>query len=204
MNFPRLDPSTASLSYLNGRLQEAQRCSSRSEVIDVALRFVPEGGLICEFGVFEAESINYIASRLCNRTIFGFDSFEGLPEHWREEFGPGAFSIDGVLPEVRSNVSLIKGWFDATLPEFLAEHREPAALFHIDCDLYSSTRCVLKHFENRLVAGSILIFDEFFNYPGWEEHEFRAFSEIVEERSLTHQYLAYNAEHEQVAIRVTN
>ncbi|MBP0447915.1 class I SAM-dependent methyltransferase, partial [Roseomonas sp. SSH11] len=193
--------SAPALSYLNERLQEAQPCNSRFEVFDRALQSIPDHGLICEFGVFKAESINYIADQLPDRALFGFDSFEGLPEHWRKEFGPGAFSVEGVLPEVRQNVRLIKGWFDATLPDFAAKHDGPVALLHIDCDLYSSTRCVLDHLGSRLMAGSILIFDEFFNYPGWEEHEFRAFAEFAEQRKLPHEYLAYNATHEQVAIR---
>jgi hypothetical protein len=55
---------------------------------------------VCEFGVFEGASINHIAARIPHRTVFGFDSFEGLPERWREAFGPGAFTTEGRLPEV--------------------------------------------------------------------------------------------------------
>ncbi len=189
-------------SHLAERLQEAKRCGSRHEVLDFALQHLPDRGLVCEFGVFEAETLNRIANRLPDRSIFGFDSFEGLPEHWRPEFGPGAFSTKGCLPRVEPNVTLVQGWFDATLPAFAAGHAGPVALLHIDCDLYSSTRCVLEHLGDRLVPGSILVFDEFFNYPGWEGHEFRAFSEFVAARSLRHEYLAYNYQHEQVAIRV--
>lgn len=184
------------------RLQEARRCSSRLEVLDLALRHLPGRGLVCEFGVFEAETLNHIAGRLPKRSVFGFDSFEGLPECWRPDFASGAFGTGGRLPRVEPNVTLVKGWFDETLPEFAAEHAGPVALLHIDCDLYFSTKCVFEHLGDRFVPGSILVFDEFFNYPGWEEHEFRAFSEFAAARSLRHEYLAYNCRHEQVAIRV--
>ena len=194
---------TTTAKYRAARMGGARPCSSREEVLDAALDRLPRDGLVCEFGVFEAWSINRIADRLPGRTVYGFDSFEGLPERWRESFGPGAFSTGGHLPRVRPNVSLVKGWFDATLPAFAAAHPGPVALLHVDCDLYSSTRCVLEQLGGRLVPGSVIVFDEYFNYPGWEEHEFRAFAEFVARRRLRYEYLAYNRLHEQVAVRVT-
>jgi hypothetical protein len=167
------------------------------------LDHLPVHGFVCEFGVFMAESINRIARRRPDRPVFGFDSFEGLPERWREGFGPGTFSTEGRLPSVEPNVRLFKGWFEATLPAFAAEHPGPAALLHVDCDLYSSSKCVFQHLGGRIVPGSVIVFDEFFNYPGWEAHEFRAFSEFAALRRLTFEYLAYNRSHEQVALRVT-
>ncbi len=189
--------------YLSAQMDEATSCSSREEVLDLALRHLPKDGFVCEFGVFEAESLNHIADRLPARVVYGFDSFEGLPERWREAFEPGMFSTGGQLPSVRPNARLLKGWFDATLPAFAAAHAGPAALLHIDCDLYSSTRCVLEHLGERLVPGSIIVFDEYYNYPGWEEHEFRAFTEFAARLHLGYEYLAYNRLHEQVAVRVT-
>ncbi len=186
------------------RCLEGSEClSSRPEVYDRALRHLPDHGLICEFGVFEAWSINHLAHRLPHRRLFGFDSFEGLPEAWRPGFEAGMFSTARCLPDVRPNVTLIKGWFDETLPRFAAANPGPVALLHIDCDLYSSTRCVLEHLGDRIVPGSVLVFDEFFNYPGWEDHEWRAFTEFAEARGLPHEYIAHNGAHEQVAIRIT-
>ena len=65
--------------------------------------------------------------------IYGFDSFEGLPEDWRTGYGKGAFR--GALPEVPGHVTLVKGLFGATLPGFLQEHGEEVSFVHIDCDL---------------------------------------------------------------------
>lgn len=195
--------ATTPAGRLAARLGRATPCSSRDEVLDLALRHLRADGLVCEFGVFEGESINRIADRLPDRTVHGFDSFEGLPERWREAFEPGMFGTGGRLPGVRPNVRLLKGWFDATLPAFAAAHPGPAALLHFDCDLYSSTRCVLEQLGGRLVPGSVVVFDEYYNYPGWEEHEFRAFAEFAARRRLGYEYLAYNRLHEQVAVRVT-
>jgi hypothetical protein len=32
---------------------------------------------------------------------------------------------------------------------------------------------------NRLASGSVIVFDEYFNYPGWKVHEFKAFQDDV-------------------------
>jgi hypothetical protein len=191
------------LDDLLTRMNDAVACSSRNEVLDLALDHLRGDGLVCEFGVFEGESLNYIAARIPQQMVFGFDSFEGLPERWREAFDPGAFTTGGRLPQVRPNVSLLKGWFDETLPAFAARHPGPTAFLHVDCDLYSSTRCIFEHLGGSLVPGSVIVFDEYFNYPGWEQHEFRAFSEFAAARRLRYEYLAYNRLHEQVALRVT-
>jgi hypothetical protein len=189
--------------YIMTRMRQATVCSYREEVLDIALHRMPRHGLICEFGVFEGQTISYIAEQVPDRTVFGFDSFEGLPEDWRGPFARGVFSTGGRLPKVPANVELVRGWFDATLPGFAAEHTEPAALLHVDCDLYSSTKCIFASLGDRVVPGSVIVFDEYFDYPGWEEHEFRAFAELVSEASLSYEYLAYNRLHEQVAVRIT-
>jgi hypothetical protein len=199
----QLPSGTDIAGLLAASLLAAERCDHRHKVFDHALGLVPPEGLVCEFGVFQAESTNYIARRLRDRHIHGFDSFEGLPEDWRPDFDAGMFSTGGRLPQVEPNVTLIKGWFDQTLPRFAAEHPGPVAMLHIDCDLYSSTRCVFDHLGDRIGPGAVLVFDEFFNYPGWEEHEYRAFCEFAEARRLSYEYLCYNGQHEQVAIRIT-
>src|SRR5581483_293456 len=126
-------------------------------------------GLICEFGVSRGTTINFIAS-LTSKPVYGFDSFEGLPEYWRPGFDKARFRVPR-LPRVRDNVRLVKGWFDQTLPGFLAEHRGPALFLHVDSDLYSSARTIFTLFRDRIEPGTIIVFDEYFNYPGWKDGE---------------------------------
>ena len=57
-------------------------------------------------------------------------------------------------------------------------------MIHIDCDLYSSTRTVLTLLRGRMVPGTLLVFDELFNYPGYEQHEIKAFYEFLREDSV--------------------
>jgi Macrocin-O-methyltransferase (TylF) len=160
-----------------------------------------ERGLFCEFGVYSGATINFIASQV-KTTIYGFDSFEGLPEDWQPGVEKGTFRLDS-LPPVRKNVKLIKGWFQDTLPTFVKEHQEDCSFLHIDCDLYSSTKTVFDTFGERIGKGTVLVFDEFFNYPGWKNGEFLAFQELTQARGLRYEYLGYVDTHEQVGIQIT-
>ena len=111
-----------------------------------ALELAPRNGLLMEFGVAKGMWINRLAS-WTDRRIFGFDSFDGLPEPW--SFRPAGFFAVETPPDVPSNVTLVKGRFDESLPKFLHEHPEPVAFIHMDCDLYSSTKTVLDLIKDR-------------------------------------------------------
>ena len=140
-------------------------------------------GLWLEFGVFSGTTVNIIA-RFTDQTVYGFDSFIGLPENWRDGKEQGRYSCEGQLPAVSKNVELVPGWFEETLPKFLEQHSQPVAFVHIDCDLYSSTRTILDAMKHRLVPGSVIVFDELFNYPGFEQHEIKAFYEFLSQNNI--------------------
>lgn len=115
----------------------------RYALMNECINHIPSEGLVLEFGVWRGNSIRNIAGQLNDRRVFGFDSFEGLNEPWIYQ-PPGSFSDIEELPRVPANVTLIKGWFQDTLPGFLGEHPDPVALLHIDSDLYSSCKYVLE------------------------------------------------------------
>lgn len=150
-----------------------------------------QGGLYLEFGVYKGGSINYIAERIGDNLIYGFDSFEGLPSDWIPEYPKGTFSQEGNIPEVKENVRLIKGWFDKTLPTFVEKHKhEKCALINIDCDLYESTKIVLNSLKDNIVQGTIIMFDEYCGQIGWREDEYKAWQEFTEEQGIKYKYLA--------------
>jgi hypothetical protein len=157
--------------------------------------------LICEFGVASGKTINFISQLFPDHTIYGFDSFEGLPENWRDGFAKGAFKKDAP-PKVRSNVRLIQGHFRDSLEPFLEKHPQGASFMHIDCDLYSSTKTVLENFHSRIKTGTIIVFDEYFNYPGWQEGEYKAFAEYIEKSAFSFEYIGYCRYHQQVALKI--
>ncbi|MDQ3475291.1 MAG: class I SAM-dependent methyltransferase, partial [Actinomycetota bacterium] len=73
------------------------------------------------------------------------------------------------------------------------------AIAHIDSDLYSSAVFVLQQLRPRMVDGTVIVFDEFYNYPGWRGHEYRAWQEFVAETGLEFVYLGATADDEQVS-----
>lgn len=174
--------------------------SSNLDLLTKAFRKadVSSNKLICEFGVFSGNTINHIAS-LTDHKVYGFDSFEGLPERWRDGLGKGFFRVDR-LPSVRPNVELMKGWFSETIPSFMSRHDEDICFLHVDCDLYSSTKTIFDLLGDRIAPGCVIVFDEYFNYPGWKEGEFLAFHEFVNVSGLAYEYIGYNRLHEQVAV----
>ncbi|MGW0043956.1 class I SAM-dependent methyltransferase [Rhodococcus sp. NPDC003348] len=168
------------------------------ETLRLALSRARVDGLALEFGVAGGTSLRIIADALPR--VYGFDVFTGLPETWRTGFPAGEFA-QPAIPNV-PGAQIVPGLFADTLPQFLAEHPGPVAFAHLDADLYSSTSTVLHLIADRLVPGTVLVFDEFFNYPGWQAHEYRAWTELVERTGLRFEYLAYTADDEQVAVRV--
>lgn len=134
-------------------------------------------GLYLEFGVAEGASTRLIATRI-DRTLHAFDSFRGLPEAWEHE-AAGSYSTGGAIPLLPANVRVHVGWFSETIAGFAARHAGPVAFLHIDCDLYTSTVDVLAGLGDRLTDGSIVVFDEYFGYAGFENHELQAFDEFL-------------------------
>jgi hypothetical protein len=188
------------VDYIEQKMRGIQSTADRFALLDRSLEAVKVRGLYLEFGVFWGTSINHVAAQI-PELIYGFDSFEGLPEDWRDGLPQGYFRVPN-LPEVRPNVRLIKGWFKDTLPMFLKGEPGNVAFLHVDCDLYSSTKTVLDLLTSRIVSGTVIVFDEYFNYPGWREDEFKAFHEFCQEGERRYEYLGYHRYGEQVAIRM--
>lgn len=188
--------------YVKKHMKNVDSVSSASELLTKAMGQADwaDGKLLCEFGVYSGSTINHIAS-LTDHIVYGFDSFEGLPERWRDGFGRGSFKRN-VSPKVLTNVVLIKGWFDETLPAFVKEHNEPIGFIHMDCDLYSSARTIFELLQNRIHPGCVIVFDEYFNYPSWEDGEYKAFHEFLERVKLKYEYIGYNRFNEQVAVKI--
>ena len=167
----------------------------------VARRVSPTlGGLYLEFGVATGRTLNHWGRLFPQRTMHGFDSFEGLPETWSWNFQAGHFRQR--LPRVRDNCVLHQGWFNQTLPDFLQQHSGQIDLLHVDADLYSSAAYVLESLASRIRAGTIIVFDEYLNFPGWEQDEHRAWQEFVTRHNVKFDYLAFVSRHQQVAVRV--
>jgi len=192
--------------------------------LSAVLKHVTLDGLWMEFGVYRGRSMRTIARIAAERGIdvYGFDSFEGLPDYWDSSNPKGCYNLNGIVPNGMiddsvaganpgmydaspsraisawpANVTLIKGLFEDTLGSFLLEHPQNASYVHIDSDVYSACKTVLTTLKPRIVSGTILDFDEICDYDDYREHEIKAFAEFlldtgIQIECLCHQSLGYS------------
>lgn len=132
-----------------------------------------------EFGVSHGTSMNCMYHTLQNKglhkvRLFGFDSFEGMPEEaetqdegtWRA--GQFSSSIENTSKFLTKNgidwqkTFLTKGWFADTLTEdFKEKHQlKKASVIMIDCDIYSASLEALEFSASLIKDVSIIVFDD--------------------------------------------
>ena len=104
------------------------------------------------------------------------------------------------MPKTNSNVTLIRGWVQDTIEKFLDEKKPEINFVHIDLDTYESSKFVLEKIKPFLIKNSIIIFDELYNYPGWEVGEYKALKEVFNENE--YKYMAFTAEATSSVIKI--
>lgn len=160
-------------------------------------------GSIVEFGVFNGDWLETLIDAReaikSPRDVWGFDSFEGLPnttEHdldcWKQ--GDYAYDYELVAKRLRANerpwLNLKKGWFADTLPQSVSLSN--IAYARIDCDLYGPTVECLDFLTDRLSDGAILVFDDW-TYDA-SKGETKAFIEwLAKNRRMQPEFLAANS-----------
>ena len=171
--------------------ESSSSIASRARLFDaVCARVEAQAGDIFEFGVSSGESFLEFLRRCPGRQVYGFDSFEGLPEAWWTR-PKGAFVADAPRFD-NPNGHLVAGWFESSVPAFFADWNGSIALLHVDCDLYSSTSIALRHALKFCRLGSIVLFDEYYNYPGFAEHEWLAWRQMRHEFGIRCHCLGYD------------
>jgi hypothetical protein len=143
------------------------------------------GGDVAECGVWQGSTLIptglFLRRHAPAKTLFGFDSFEGLndtvardvvlggEEDERKQVGGFSnTSLDNVQRQVLRfgldrTVRLVPGYFQNTLPRFGGEQ---FCFVHLDCVIYESYRTCLEFFYPRMVRGGVILLDEY-NDPPW-------------------------------------
>lgn len=195
----QIEAKKDTLDYIRQTMIDAPYFEKHPNLVKFVVNEAVRPGLYLEFGVGRGKSIRWIGDAT-DRKVYGFDSFEGIPEYWNGN-PVGAFS-QNKLPRVPDNVTFEVGLFDDTLPRFLANHKEAVSFLHVDCDLYSSTVTIFAALGSRLQEGAIVLFDEYYNFPRWREHEFKAFQEFVAKAAIEYEYIGWSATGQQAAVRI--
>jgi O-methyltransferase len=138
-----------------------------------------ESFLYLEFGVYRGASLKWWLTRMSNpeARFVGFDTFTGLPEHWRATESLGAFNANGNLPDITdSRCSFEIGLFQETLGRFIKRNDLSGRLVvNLDADMYTSTLFVLASLAPHLKSADLIFFDEF----SCPLDEYRAFEDYV-------------------------
>ena len=193
-----------SAMYLKRYIEQGLPLTGNSyQTFDLLKPLVMKEGLILEFGVRNGHTIHHIAEMFPERIIYGFDSFEGLPEAWHEE-AAGSYSACGRLPKVPENVAFQVGWFDKTLPSFKQVNKSPIAFMNVDCDLYSATKTIFDELDAQIVPGTVIVFDEYVINKTWREDEFKAFQEWVAMNKVKYEYVAASFFTKQTAVKIVS
>ena len=195
----QLDAKKETLDYVKANMPDAPWFEKHKALVDFVVFEASLPGLYLEFGVGRGKSIRWIGAS-AGRPVYGFDSFEGIPEYWNGN-PVGAFA-QKKRPKVSENVRFEIGLFDKTIPDFLEKHDDPIAFLHVDCDLYSSTVTIFDALGPRLQPGAVILFDEYYNFPRWQQHEIKAFQEFIASSGATYEYIGYSVTGQQGAVRV--
>lgn len=169
---------------------------------------------VYEFGVYSGQSMKAIANfykkHNCKiRKMFGFDSFEGLPEekndvYAHESWYRGAFNAEElfktkdkseiikkileVIGPREHEILLIPGFYDKVLNNDLVRKYDmkPASFVNIDCDIYTSAYLALDFmFKNNLIVKDTFIrYDDWGGTPEYKGGESKAHREIQEKYNV--------------------
>ena len=150
--------------YVQENMNEAIIFESQKEIIRYAIENCDRQENYLEFGVATGRSINMIASFVSNNTkVYGFDTFDGLPEDWSGHAAVSGTFKQARLPKVSNNVTLIKGLFENTLPNFKEQMIGGISFCHIDMNHPAPEAEALQVVLPKLNKGGIIIFDDY----GW-------------------------------------
>jgi O-methyltransferase len=205
---PGRDPIAAALDELEPSDRKiVERClpytmtgvARLTAVVDAA-RYVHQNrvaGAFVECGVWRGGSVLAMIlalqeSRIENRDLYLFDTFEGMTEPtehdvsrfdrpaletwdksqgrpWSEVFGAAVQNEDVVRATLvataypASRIHLVKGRVEDTIPESAPKS---IALLRLDTDWYESTRHEMEHLYPRLAPGGVLIIDDYGHWDG--------------------------------------
>ena len=144
---------------------------SWTEHIAHVFSYVKLNGLFCEFGVWMGGSLTHFVATTPH-FFHGFDSFRGLPGRW-QSYEAGYLDLGGKPPKgeklTPDRVEFHIGLFADTITPFLDGSDRALAFGHIDCDLYESAATVLALARDRIIPGTVLVFDEYITGDGHDE-----------------------------------
>ena len=156
---------------------------------------------VAEFGVFQGRTIKIARETLDDSfKIFGFDSFEGMPNITNKDLGEynkcdptfwvGKLNEDGINSVYNTfntlginfdNVKLIKGFFEDTITDDVIDELGEIAVLRLDSDWYKSTKFCIEKLYNNVVNNGVILIDDYGFFIGCKNaiDEFRINNNIT-------------------------
>ena len=165
-------------------LRDAMKFASSSRIPGDYLEFgVKKGGSFsAAYHLAQRTGIENPSYGLPTMHFYAFDSFKGLPEITETDEdedltfqqGDFAYSKREFVETLRTDrvdlakVTIVPGWYKDVLNKVTSEKLSLtlAAVIYIDCDLYTSTVCVLDFIAAYVQDGTVLIFDDWYSFRG--------------------------------------
>ncbi|MFC1680388.1 TylF/MycF/NovP-related O-methyltransferase [Pseudomonadota bacterium] len=133
-----------------------------------------ESGAIAELGVFQGNSAKILHMLAPDRTLYLFDTFEGLPEDdlkndgidtQAPRFSCGMNSVQEFIGQ-SENIIYCKGYFPKTTNE--VKQGTKFAFVHLDCDLYTPIKAGLEYFYPNTLSGGVIVVHDYLSgyWPG--------------------------------------
>jgi hypothetical protein len=152
-----------------------------------------------EFGVYKGTSVNDLSKYV--KKIYAFDSFEGLKEDMLGNTEAiGTFNLNKQIPNLNKNVVPVVGWIQDTLDNFLEKENPKINFVHIDVDTYETSKFILKKVKKFLVPNATILFDELYNFPGWDVGEYKALSEEFNEND--YKFKVFSIQDQKVVVTI--
>ena len=70
----------------------------------------------------------------------------------------------------------------------------------MDVDTYESSKFILESIKSNLTKGSIILFDELYNFEGWDAGEYKALREVFNDDE--YKFLAFSKDSAQVVVKI--
>ncbi len=177
----------------------------RDYALKKSLNYFKDGDLNLEFGFGAGKSLKQFSEILNEKKIYAFGAFgSNLKEDWVGYVGHPSHEIVGKRDKqpsnIKNNAELIFGWVQDTLDPFLQKFENKKINFvHMDLDTYESTKFVLEKIKPYMKKNCIILFDELYNYSGWKVGEYKALTEVFDDKE--YKYLSFCSKYSQVVIQ---
>ena len=198
----QFEAAASSAAWLHEHADRAPNYARRPELLQALVPLVPAGGDFAEFGVFKGAVTWLMRPQFPDRAYHAFDSWLGVPEAMSLAVSKFAFDLGGAVPDLPPDTTTHAGWFEDTIPKWRQQFDAPIAFAYIDCDLYESVCTVLEGLADRVRHGTILVFDDWYNFPNWQAHSVKATKEWTQRHGFQMEPLGFTLLEHSGAFRI--